>query len=170
MLPVFDLAALHSAIDEQRQTRGLTWKQAMLEINLQVDSRSGRHPVSQSTVAGLRTKAVAEGDGVLQMLRWLRRSPESFIPGCEANEHHHLPEVPPDKVLRFDTVKLHAALDARRVARGLTWQQTANEIGGTSAATLTHFKKGGRTGFPGVERFARWLVLPVAHFVRVTDR
>src|SRR6185369_5431021 len=96
----FQLAALYQALDEQRQRRGLTWKQAMLEINLAKDGQPGRHPIAQSTVSGLRTKSVAEGDGVLQMLRWLNRPPESFVPGFEVSEIHRLPDAPPDRVLR----------------------------------------------------------------------
>jgi len=166
----FSLADLHSAIDTQRRRQGITWEQAIREINLDVDSGSGRHPIARSTVAGLCTKAVAEGDGVLQMLRWLNRAPESFVPGCEALDIHRLPDAPSDRVLRFDTAKMHAALDAQRKTRGMTWRQAADEIGGTTAASLTNLRKGGRIGFPGVMRLARWLGQPTAHFVRITDR
>src|SRR6185295_3414637 len=75
----FDLAALHHALDAQRQARGITWEKLVREINR--NRASGVHPIARSTVAGLPTKAVAEGDGILQMLRWLNRSPESFVPG-----------------------------------------------------------------------------------------
>ena len=60
----FSLAHLYAAIDTQRQARGLTWQQAVLEINM-VYGRISRHPIARSSVTGLRTKAVAEGDGVL---------------------------------------------------------------------------------------------------------
>jgi hypothetical protein len=76
----FDLKALHSALDAQRQARGLTWAQASGEIN-RVGSWPARHPIATSTITGLRTKALAEGAGVLQMLRWLGRAPESFMQG-----------------------------------------------------------------------------------------
>jgi hypothetical protein len=165
----FDLKSLYLALDAQRQARGLTWSQAMLEINLRVKSSSGRHPIAHSTISGLRSKTVAEGDGVLQMLRWLDRSPESFVPGFPASDIHGLPEVAPDRVLRFDTPKLYTGLDARRTDRGLTWTQVAREIGGTSPNSLTHLKKGGRTGFPGVLKLARWLDRPVRDFVRITS-
>jgi hypothetical protein len=67
--------------------------------------------------------------------------------------------------LRFDTQKLHAAVNAQRVARGLTWQHVANEIG-LGQTTLTHLSKGGRTGFPHVMRITRWLGRPAAEFTR----
>jgi len=164
----FNLAALYAALDTQRQIRGITWQQAMREINGTSEHDSSVHPITLSTVSGLRVKAVAEGDGVLQMLRWLNRTPESFVPGCEASEAHQLPAVPADHVLRFDTRKWYAALDAHRIARGLTWRHVAREIGGMSAASLTHLKQGGRTGFPQVTRMARWLGQPVAHFTRAS--
>jgi hypothetical protein len=78
----FSLAGLYAAIDRQRQARGLTWQQAVLEINM-VFGRISSRPISRSTVTGLGTKAVAEGDGVLAMLKWLNRTPESFLPGVE---------------------------------------------------------------------------------------
>lgn len=69
-MPDFDLAGVYAALDEQRQARGLTWQQTMKEINGSF-GRTPNRPTSTSTVTSMRTKAVAEGDGVLQMLRWL---------------------------------------------------------------------------------------------------
>jgi hypothetical protein len=99
---------------------------------------------------------------------WLNRTPESFLPvadGADLSGANTLPDVPPDSGLRFNTKKLHAALNVQRVARGLTWQQVGREIG-LGAATLTHLSKGGRTGFPDVMRITRWLGQPVAQFTR----
>ena len=162
----FKLGALYLALDAQRQVRGLTWREAMEQINLRSSGVLPVHPIALSTVSNLRTKAIAEGDGVLQMLRWLNRTPESFVSGCEFSERHRLPEIPWDRVLRFDTAALHAALDAQRRARRLTWQQVASEIGATSAVSLTHLRKGGRTAFPHVMRIVRWLGQPAAVFTR----
>src|SRR5262245_40509974 len=68
----FSLHALYVALDAQRCARGLSWRQATREINRDVE-RQAVHPVSASTITGTRTKAMAEGDGVLQMLLWLNR-------------------------------------------------------------------------------------------------
>jgi hypothetical protein len=57
----------------------------MHEINGLTDSKSSGHPIARSTVSGRRTKAVAEVDGVLQMLRWLNRTPKSFMPAVEVS-------------------------------------------------------------------------------------
>src|SRR5689334_12145791 len=160
----FDLSALYAALNAQREERGLSWTAAVGEIN--AVGRTSIHPIAVSTVTGLRNKSVAEGDGVLQMLRWLRRSPESFVPG--ENKAPPLPEATPNEVLRFDVKKLYDALNSQRTQRGMTWQMVANEIGGLRAPSLTRYAKGGRTGFPEVMRIVRWLGQPAAAFVRLS--
>jgi hypothetical protein len=78
--PDFSIAALHGALDAQRKARGLSSEGLTREINAQfADSRA--RPLSSSTVSGLRTKSFVEADGVLQMLRWLGQTAESFVPG-----------------------------------------------------------------------------------------
>jgi hypothetical protein len=166
----FSLRALHAALDAQRKSRGLSWAQATREMNGHA-ARPSAHQLSSSTVTGTRTRTVAEGDGVLQMLRWLNRTPESFMPGhpCSEDASAHLPQVPPRHVLRFDTKKLHAALDAQRIEREMTWAKVAKEVG-FGASTLTHLSSGGRTAFPQVMRIVRWLARPAAHFTRASER
>ena len=164
----FDCAAVYAAMDGLRRARGLTWQQAVEEIS----GTFARAPrgIGSSTVIGMRTRAVAEGDGVLQMLRWLDRTPESFVSGHHASSGEALPAAASHQILRFDTKTLHAALAVRRAERGLTWTQVANEIGGVSAAMLTRLSNGGRTSFPHVVRIAAWLGRPVASFVRAVSR
>jgi ribosomal protein L24E len=166
----FSLRALYEALDAQRQARGLSWAQATREMSGQ-SKRGSAHALSPSTVTGTRTRAVAEGDSVLAMLRWLGRTPESFVPGHSQLEAPgaRLPNVPPGKILRFDTKKLHAALDAQRRERKITWAQAAREVG-LGVTSLTHLSKGGRTGFPHVMRIVRWLGWPAAEFTRAADR
>jgi len=164
----FDLEALYRAIDEQRRARGLTWAAAAREINR---GGTGRRPIAVSSITGLATKAVAEGDGVLQMLRWLDRTPESFVPGIEdANgARFRLSDPGPTRLLRWDVPAIHTALDAERQARGVTWQSVAAQIGGVTPAMLTNLAKASRIGFPGVMRIMQWLNCPAATFTRVSD-
>ncbi len=130
---------------------------------------SGAKNLSSSTVSGLRTKSSVEGDGVLQMLLWLDRSAESFVPGCDAHDTRGALQKPDARlIVRFDAEALHAALDARRVECNLTWAQVAREIGGTNASALTRLAKGGRVAFPQVMRITRWLNQPVAAFTRAS--
>jgi hypothetical protein len=163
----FDLKALYAALDAQRQARGLSWLQAVREINAPFERMPAR-PISVSTVTGLQSRTAIEGDGVLQMLRWLDRAPESFVPGYQG-EDVALPDAGPGQILRFDTGKLYSNLDARRIEKGMTWKQVAEEIGGFTAAMLTRLSKGGRIGFPQVMRVTRWLGRPAADFTRVSD-
>src|SRR5262245_50168703 len=115
--PAFSLAALYSALDAARESRGLTWSAAVREMS-EPFTQGGSRPLAVSTVTGLRTKPAAEGDGVLQMLRWLGRTPESLIAGASADAGTPLPAANAHQVLRFDTRRLHGALEAARAARG----------------------------------------------------
>ncbi|MGA3345882.1 MAG: hypothetical protein ABSC76_13525 [Terracidiphilus sp.] len=165
----FSLRGLYAALDAQRQARGLSWSQVTKEMH----GRSGRNSargLSASTISGARIRKALEGDGVLQMLHWLDRTPESFVPGHQSSEEfdERLPEIPQGKVLRFDTKMLHAALDARRIDQELTWAQVAKESG-VGVSTLTYLSKGGRTAFPQVMRMTGWLGRPAAHFTRASD-
>jgi hypothetical protein len=163
----FDVDAMYAALDAQRQACGLTWPQLTREINRQFE-RVPVRLISVSTITGMRERGTIEGDGVLQMLRWLGRAPEDFVPG-HAEPTAPLPPVEQGRILRFDTASIYAILDARRIERGLTWPQVAREIGGFSVGSLTRLAKGGRTGFPHIVRIARWLGRPVASLTRIAD-
>jgi hypothetical protein len=161
----FDVHALYAALDEQRRARGLSWLQAAREISRQNEGVSPRR-VNPSTLTGMRSRRVIEGDGVLQMLLWLRRTPESFVPGSP--EGAPLPDVDPSRILRFDSQAIHAALDAQRNERKLTWRQVEAEIRGVAPASLTRLSQGGRVGFPEIMRVIRWVGQPAARFTRQT--
>jgi hypothetical protein len=167
----FSLTALYAALDAQRRARGLTWAQAVREINIPFANGPSR-PIAASTITSTRTKARAEGDGVLQMIRWLDRAPESFISEFVPTEApaFRLPPAGPSQVIRFDTRQLYASLNARRTTRGMTWDQVSRQIRGSTVSTLTHLARGGRTGFPDVVRMTRWLEQPLAKFTRVCSR
>src|SRR5215510_5525934 len=127
----FNVVALHAALDAQRTERGMSWRAVALEVN-RADERFGIHPISPSTISGLKNKRWGvEGDGVLQMLLWLDRTPESFVPGHPGATHPdaRLPRVTVNEILRFNAPSIYAKLDAQRAARGLTWAQAAAEIG-----------------------------------------
>lgn len=166
----FDVIALHAAIDARRIERRMNWKAVAREVN-RSDERYDVHPISPSTITGLKNKRWGvEGDGVLQMLLWLDRTPESFVPGHPGAAHPdaRLPRVSGDKILRFDVPSIYAKLNNQRAARGLTWAQAAAQIGGLyRAETLKNMSKQQRTGFPHVMRLAQWLHCPAAALTRV---
>lgn len=166
----FDVIALHTALDARRIERAMSWTGVAREVN-RAGQRYNVHPISPGTISGLKNKRWGvEGDGVLQMLLWLDRTPESFVPGHPGAMHPaaRLPQVSTDKILRFDVSAIYDKLDGQRAARGLTWAQTAAEIGGLyNAETLKNMSKSRRTGFPHVMRLARWLRCPAATLIRV---
>lgn len=164
----FDFRALYEALDEERCARQLTWTALTAEVNRH---RTDGHPLSLSTIKSLATKPDGEGDGVIQMLIWLRRTPESFVRGavdprsdCFVN-----PDLTSGKILRWDTRALYAALDESRRARSLTWVELAREIPGFTPAMLQNLNKGSRVGLRGVMRLARFLGQPAASFTRVSS-
>jgi transcriptional regulator with XRE-family HTH domain len=63
----FDSHALYDALDAQRRTRGLTWRQVAADVG-----------VSPSTLTGTKRGGRLEVDGALAMVRWLGRTIESF--------------------------------------------------------------------------------------------
>jgi hypothetical protein len=71
--------------------------------------------------------------------------------------------------LRFDVKALHAALDAERTARGMSWTEVAAEIGIGRAEALTRLRDGGRVFFPQVMWMLRWLGAPAERYVRVDN-
>src|SRR6185369_5083043 len=75
----FDLQALYAALDEQRRGRQMTWSEVAAEVN---QHRTRLRPIAVSTIKSLEHKPRGEGDGILQMLVWLRKTPESFVPGA----------------------------------------------------------------------------------------
>jgi hypothetical protein len=163
----FDLKALYEALDEQRRSRNMTWTAVTREVNR---FKTGGHPIATSTITGLRNKAAGEGDGILQMLLWLHRTPESFVPGFpDADaERFRLREAGIDQTLRWDTKGIHAALNAKRQALDMSWMDVSRQIGGCTPNMLTNLSKGGRIGFPGVMRIVAWLGQPAAMFTRVS--
>jgi hypothetical protein len=168
----FDVASLHAAIDRRRIERDLSWTAVAYEVN-RADERRGVHPISPSTISGLKNKRWGvEGDAVLQMLLWLDRTPESFVPGHPGAAHPdaQLPRTDGYRILRFDVPSIYAKLDHHRTERGLTLDQAAAEIGGLyNAAMLKRLSKSQRTGFPHVMRLARWLHCPAAALTRVAN-
>jgi transcriptional regulator with XRE-family HTH domain len=72
-------------------------------------------------------------------------------------------------VLRFDSKALYDALDARRVSRGMSWEQVAAETG-VSVSTPTRTRLGGRMEVDGVLAMVTWLGATVESFARKVRR
>ena len=100
------------------------------------------------------------------MIRWLGLAPENFIQNCPTHvlEAAAPPASAPNEILRFDTRKLHDAIDAERRRRKITWQQVALETG-VADSHARGLSRGGRTVFPAVTRLTGWLDRPATDFV-----
>jgi len=68
--------------------------------------------------------------------------------------------------MRFDAKALYEAMDEQRSARGMSWREVANEIGGISPSTLTRTKLGGRMEADGMLAMCRWVGRSAESFVR----
>jgi hypothetical protein len=167
----FDMRALQKALDGERRVRGLTWDQLAAEIS-EPFKQTPSIPISVGTLRTMTAKRSVTSAVVLQVLRWLRRTPESFLAGRDERPapSEELPKSGPGQILRFDTAAIHAALDAKRRERGLTWKEVAGEIRGFTPGMLTNLAKGPLIGFPRVMRLTRWLGRPASDFVRVRSR
>ncbi len=167
----FDMQALQAALEEARLARGLSWSELAAEIN-RAFAGTPSIPISVSTLRGMRKKSSVTSAVVLQVLRWLGRTPESFLVGFSAgaSEEEQLPEPGSGHVLRFDTRAMHEALDAERARRGMKWKEVANKLPGFSENMLKNLATGPLIGFPRVMLILQWLGQPAVRFVRVHRR
>jgi len=165
------MRALQEALDGERRARKLTWDEAAAEIS-EPFKITPSIPISVGTLRTMTAKRSVTSAVVLQVLRWLRRTPESFLAGRDQPPApgEALPEAGPSQILRFDTAAIHAALDARRKERGMTWKEVASEIRGFTPGMLTNLMHGPLIGFPRVMALTQWLGRPAADFVRVRFR
>jgi len=159
----FDVQGLYQSLDNKRETLGLTWSGVASEI------REKFTKVSVSTIKNIGHKQNIEGDGVLQMLLWLERSPESFVIGMESDKRHQL-HPPEQGVLRWHSKKIYQLLNQRRLDSNLTWTAVAAEIEGYTPAMLTRLSDGGRVALPGIMQVVRWLEVPAASLTFVSPR
>lgn len=167
LLRDFDTRALYKALDTARRERALTWVALLAEINTPFEGTPSI-PISLTTVRGIENKRSVTSAVVLQLLRWLDRTPESFLSGNDAvpQVDEGLPKSGPSRILRFDTRAMYLALDEERAKRGMTWKQVAVELSGFTENMLRNLATGPLIGFPRVMMIPQWLGRPAANFVR----
>lgn len=165
------MQALLDALDAARRARALTWVALTAEINKPFQGTPSI-PISIGTIRSMRTKRAVTSAVVLQVLRWLCRTPESFLRGNEAGPDikEALPEPGPARILRFDTAAMYRAINDERVRRGLTWKQLARELPGFTENMLKNLANGPLIGFPYVMMIPQWLGCPAATFIRIDRR
>lgn len=74
----FDFQGVHHSLDEERRKRGLSWMELAEEVNRPfVDTPS--IPIHPTTLRDMPKKRSVTSAVVLQVLRWLGKSPEAFL-------------------------------------------------------------------------------------------
>jgi hypothetical protein len=168
MLADFDALALFQAVDRERLARGLTWRQVadqVWEQSAELNRRLASHPISPSTITGIAKRGDTTCQHALFLLRWLGRTPESFLTAPSAAGDTMLPQAGSDRRLRWNLRALYDALDARRRQRELTWPQVARALG-CSPSQLTGIKTAKYAiGMRLAMRIVVWLEQPASRFV-----
>ena len=159
----FDLAALSAALDARRSELGLTWQELAIQATDRPSRGSGRR-IAASTFSGIAQRSSVRDTVVLQAVRWLGRTPESFVPGLPEASGHAIPDDEKGRPA-LDTRAIYLAMDEARARRKLTWRDVADELGpGFTPGMLTRLAGGTGIGFPRVMRIFQWLDRPVAEF------
>ena len=164
----FDAVAMYNAMDAQRTARGLTWRQVVDEIWEQsavLNARRSDHPISPSTVMNIPKRRDTTCQHALFFLRWLDRSPESFVTGGSPHLDVPLPATATDQRPRWDLKALYEALDEERRVQNLTWPQMAVQIR-CSPSQLSGLKTVRYAiSMRLAMRITQWLGRPAADFV-----
>ena len=169
----FDGRALYAALDAKRQAERLSWAGAAAAIwdmapllNAARDARGlANHPISPSTLRNLGKVGDTSCQHALFFLRWLGRTPESFLAGAGLDAGAPLPACGPDRRPRWDLKALHAGLNEARVSRGVTWAQTAHDLR-CQPGQLTGLKTARfATSMILAMRITQWVGRPAADFM-----
>jgi hypothetical protein len=170
----FDAVALHAALDAQRLEKGMTWREtanAIWNQSAELNRRRPAHPISPSTLTGIAQRGDTTCQHALFFLRWLGRTPESFIaePRYDPGRAAELPAAGPNRTLRWDLAALYDALNARRIEQRLTWKALATHLHATE-----HQLTGIRTaryaiGMKLAMRIVQWLERPASAFIYAAE-
>lgn len=165
----FDIPALLDALDAQRRNRGLSWQAVARELwdqSAALNARRHDHPISAATITGMAQRKDTTCQHALFMLRWLGRTPESFVPGSTIDETRRaLPLAGPDRRLRWNLQELYSALDSQRREHGLTWPELARELR-CSPSQLSGIQRAKfAIGMRLAMRIVTWLKRPARDFV-----
>jgi hypothetical protein len=169
----FDGRALYAALDVKRRDEGLSWPGAAAAIwgmapalNAARAARGlANHPISPSTLRNLGPNGDTSCQHALFFLRWLERTPESFLAGNGLDAGVPLPLCGPDRRPRWDLKALHVGLNEARASRGVTWAQAAAELR-CQPGQLTGLKSARfAAGMALAMRVTQWVGRPAADFI-----
>jgi hypothetical protein len=165
----FDIGALYSALDDKRAELGISWPavaKQLWELSSDLNDRRRDHPISPSTLTNMAKNPRTSCQHALFMLRWLGRSPESFLRGATGDDDRFaLPAAGPDRRLRWALKLLYACMDEKRRQEDLTWPALAAVLG-CSSNQLTGLRTAKyATNMDLAMRIVQWIGRPAADFV-----
>jgi len=169
----FDFDALFKAMDAQRVARGLSWNgvaREMWQMYSKLNrSRPNDHPLSPSTIINMSRRGNTTCQHALIFLQWIKRRPESFLPGVRIRNNRPLRPFGTDRRPRWHLRRLYDALNVRRQELQMTWQELA-QILGCTPNQLT----GIRTARYAINmklamRIVQWLKRPSIDFIYLAE-
>jgi hypothetical protein len=168
----FDGSALFTALDDQRVARGLSWRGVADELwdqSAELNARRHDHPISPATLTNVAKLGNTSCQHALFMLRWLHRSPESFLAGVANDGSFALPEAGPDRRLRWNLKLLYQDLDEQRQEEKLTWPALAQQLQCTTSQLTGIRTVRYAIGMKLAMRIVQWLDQSAAHYVYVAS-
>ena len=165
----FDIGALYAALDDKRTELGMSWKRVadqLWELSSDLNDRRRDHPISPSTLTNMTKNPRTSCQHALFMLRWLGRTPESFLKGATSDdERFALPATSQDRRLRWALKLLYTTMDEKRREDGLTWPALASILG-CSPNQLTGLRTAKyATGMDLAMRIVQWIGRPAADYI-----
>jgi hypothetical protein len=165
----FDVRALYSALDERRAEDGLSWREVadqLWALSAELNHRRHDHPISPSTITNMAKNPRIGCQHALFMLRWLSRSPESFLEGATDDDPRFgLPSAGADRRLRWSLKLLYKTMDEKRRQVALTWSQLGARLG-CGPGRLTGLRRAKyATDMDLAIRIVQWIGQPAADFV-----
>ncbi len=118
----FNIGRLWDAINVQRESRGLSQKRMMDEINA-VNNQI--IPMSLETVTGMVARNNTTCQHALHMCRWLDRTLESFLDDVQEIQSFQFPK---KGRLYWSMPALAKAVRNQKESQKLTWTQIAQEL------------------------------------------
>lgn len=149
----FDYRGLWEALERERVARGLSKKAMVDDIAW----------LSAGVIKKLEQGQPTSCQHATGLLRWLGRSPESFLPGVADKPDYLLPDVGPFAI-RWSMPALWKAVDAHREQNRLSWEEVEAQFGWPGMRT---FGKDITYGIPMdlAMRVTQWLGEPAATFM-----
>jgi transcriptional regulator with XRE-family HTH domain len=157
----FDVPKLWEALDAKRESSGLSEKQMMDEINTTINAWV---PMSLATVKNMVRRNVTTCQHALHLLRWLDKTPESFLIRTKVDES--LPFSAEGR-LYWSMRALADAVSDEKEQQSLTWNQVAQELNCTpnQVSGLRKIRYG--ISIHLAMRITQWLHRPSTDFIVV---